>query len=304
MGWQPSACQSQQTGRHGRSRRRIAAAAGEDPALGGRPNRQPFPPYRRATFCSPSSPGQENFLAGSMGELRPNHFHGGLDIKTDGRVDLPVHAAADGYISRLKQSSFGYGNVLYITHPNGLTTVYGHLNHFKGAVAEDAAAAASTQKRSYELELFFEPRPVSGERGAKWWRYRAIPAARWARTCTGRCAPPRATSSTPCNGAASPKSRTTWRPSCRPSRWRRWAFRLAGGRPVWQERVFVPKAPLADGSYTWSDTITALPVRWVCSCRASTGSIRCGTRTGFSRPEVLVNGQQVYQHTRRRRAVS
>ncbi len=76
-----------------------------------------------------------------MGELRPNHFHGGLDIKTDGRVDLPVYASADGYVSRLKQCSFGYGNVLYITHPNGLTTVYGHLNHFKGAVCRYAAPA-------------------------------------------------------------------------------------------------------------------------------------------------------------------
>ena len=81
-------------------------------------------------FMFPIAPGKPGFLAGSMGELRPNHFHGGLDIKTGGGVNQPVYAAADGYVSRLKQSSFGYGNVLYINHSNGLTTVYGHLNEF------------------------------------------------------------------------------------------------------------------------------------------------------------------------------
>ena len=85
-------------------------------------------------FLFPIAPGTANYLAGSMGELRPNHFHGGLDIKTGGGVNKPVYASADGYVSRLKQSSYGYGNVLYITHPNGLTTVYGHLNDFKGPV--------------------------------------------------------------------------------------------------------------------------------------------------------------------------
>ncbi|GAB2941021.1 hypothetical protein GCM10027048_01810 [Hymenobacter coalescens] len=107
-------------------------------------------------FLFPIKPGQPNLLAASMGELRPNHFHGGLDIKTDGRVDLPVYAAADGYVSRMKQSSFGYGNVLYITHPNGLVTVYGHLNRFKGAVAQELLRR-QYEKRSYELELHFQP---------------------------------------------------------------------------------------------------------------------------------------------------
>ncbi len=106
-------------------------------------------------FLFPIAPGQPGFLAGSMGELRPNHFHGGLDIKTGGGENKPVYASADGYISRLKQSSFGYGNVLYITHPNGLTTVYGHLNDFRGAVAP-ALRRRQYEKQTYELELFFE----------------------------------------------------------------------------------------------------------------------------------------------------
>ncbi|GAA4383012.1 M23 family metallopeptidase [Hymenobacter koreensis] len=110
----------------------------------------------RGYFLFPIKPGKPNLLAASMGELRPNHFHGGLDIKTDGGVDRPVYASAEGYISRIKQSSFGYGNVLYITHPNGLTTVYAHLNHFKGPVAAELLKR-QYEKQTYELELFFQP---------------------------------------------------------------------------------------------------------------------------------------------------
>ena len=121
----------------------------------------------RGYFLFPIMPGQPNFLAASMGELRPNHFHGGLDIKTGGGVNQPVYAAAEGYISRLKQSSFGYGNVLYITHPNGLTTVYGHLNSFKGAVAEELLRR-QYDKQSYELEAFFEKDKYPVKRGELW----------------------------------------------------------------------------------------------------------------------------------------
>ncbi|NSL89881.1 M23 family metallopeptidase [Chitinophaga sp. Mgbs1] len=69
-------------------------------------------------------------LAGNFGELRPNHFHSGMDMKTQQRENLAVHAAADGYVSRIGVSHTGFGNVLYITHPNGYTTVYAHLNSF------------------------------------------------------------------------------------------------------------------------------------------------------------------------------
>ncbi|MBC9933895.1 peptidoglycan DD-metalloendopeptidase family protein [Chitinophaga qingshengii] len=69
-------------------------------------------------------------LAGNFGELRPNHFHSGMDIKTQQRENMAVHAAADGYVSRIGVSHTGFGNVLYITHPNGYTTVYAHLNAF------------------------------------------------------------------------------------------------------------------------------------------------------------------------------
>ncbi|MFY0253422.1 M23 family metallopeptidase [Chitinophaga sp. 30R24] len=75
-------------------------------------------------------------LAGNFGELRPNHFHSGMDIKTEQRENLPVHAAADGYVSRIGVSHTGFGNVLYITHPNGYTTVYAHLNAFFPALQQ------------------------------------------------------------------------------------------------------------------------------------------------------------------------
>jgi hypothetical protein len=115
-------------------------------------------------FLFPIMPGQPNFLAASMGELRPNHFHGGLDIKTASVINKPVYAAADGYISRLKQSSFGYGNVLYITHPNGLTTVYGHLNEFLDPVLTELRRQ-QYEKQTYELELFFKPSQFPVKRG-------------------------------------------------------------------------------------------------------------------------------------------
>jgi len=69
-------------------------------------------------------------LSGNFGELRPNHYHMGLDIRTNKVQNLVVHAAADGYISRIKIEPFGFGRAIYINHPNGLTTVYAHLNNF------------------------------------------------------------------------------------------------------------------------------------------------------------------------------
>jgi hypothetical protein len=96
------------------------------------------------------------FLSGSFGELRSNHFHAGLDIKTQGKEGLKVYAAAEGYVSRIKVQQFGYGKAIYITHPNGFTTVYGHLSTFNDKID---AHVRSTQykKESYETgNLFFK----------------------------------------------------------------------------------------------------------------------------------------------------
>lgn len=76
------------------------------------------------------------FLAGNFGELRSNHFHGGLDMKTQGREGFNIYAAADGFVSRIKVSPWGYGKTIYIDHPNGTTTVYAHLQRYKGKIAK------------------------------------------------------------------------------------------------------------------------------------------------------------------------
>lgn len=73
-------------------------------------------------------------LSGNFGEMRPNHYHMGLDLRTKLKVNLPVYAAADGYISRIKIEPGGFGRAIYINHPNGFTTVYAHLNDFDPAV--------------------------------------------------------------------------------------------------------------------------------------------------------------------------
>ena len=75
-------------------------------------------------------------LSATFGELRPNHLHAGLDIKTQGVEGKKVYAVADGYVSRIGVSPYGYGNVLYITHYDGYTSVYAHLQRFKGDIAK------------------------------------------------------------------------------------------------------------------------------------------------------------------------
>ncbi|MFY0715191.1 peptidoglycan DD-metalloendopeptidase family protein [Seonamhaeicola sp. NFXS20] len=92
-------------------------------------------------------------LSGTFAELRSNHFHAGLDIKTQQRVGLKVKAAADGYVSRIKVSHYGYGKALYITHPNGYTTVYAHLQKFAPAI-EAYVKKQQYKKESYEVEMF------------------------------------------------------------------------------------------------------------------------------------------------------
>ncbi|GAC1301859.1 MAG: M23 family metallopeptidase [Mucilaginibacter sp.] len=74
--------------------------------------------------------------AGTFGELRPNHFHAGLDFKTNQRTGYPVHAVFDGYVSRLVVQFGGFGNAIYITHPNGYTSVYGHIERFAPEMAK------------------------------------------------------------------------------------------------------------------------------------------------------------------------
>ena len=92
-------------------------------------------------------------LSGTFAELRSNHFHSGLDIKTQGKTGLKVYTAAMGYVSRIKISHYGYGKALYVTHPNGYTTVYGHLKKFSPRI-EAYIKDCQYEKESYEVEMF------------------------------------------------------------------------------------------------------------------------------------------------------
>ncbi len=88
-------------------------------------------------------------LSGTFGELRNNHFHSGLDIKTQGKQGLKIYAPADGYISRIKVSQWGFGKALYITHYNGYTTVYAHLKKFAEPF-ESYVKAIQYKKENYQ----------------------------------------------------------------------------------------------------------------------------------------------------------
>ncbi len=92
-------------------------------------------------------------LAGTFGELRSNHFHAGIDIKTQRREGLPVYSIADGTVTRIKISHWGYGKALYVAHPSGHTSVYAHLKKF-GPEIEEYVKKAQYKKQSYEIELF------------------------------------------------------------------------------------------------------------------------------------------------------
>ncbi|MFI5148644.1 MAG: M23 family metallopeptidase [Bacteroidia bacterium] len=102
-------------------------------------------------------------LAGNFGEIRPNHFHAGLDFRT-GKEGLKVHASADGYVSRIKVSPVGYGKVIYITHPNGYVTVYGHLSKFNPELSK-YIRAAQYKAEQFEVELFPKPEEFPVKKG-------------------------------------------------------------------------------------------------------------------------------------------
>ncbi len=103
-------------------------------------------------------------VSGSFGELRSNHFHSGLDLKTNGKEGLDVYAVADGYVSRIKISAYGYGKAIYITHPNGFTTVYGHLQKANGVIETYIKQKQYAQK-SFEVEMFPMPNELPVKKG-------------------------------------------------------------------------------------------------------------------------------------------
>ena len=97
-------------------------------------------------------------VTGNYGEIRPNHFHAGLDFSTDPVANLPIKCVADGYISRMKLSSGGYGRVLYVTHANGYVTVYAHQKRYADKIDAYIKKVQREQKKN-EIELY----PTAGE---------------------------------------------------------------------------------------------------------------------------------------------
>lgn len=103
-------------------------------------------------------------LSGNFGELRNNHFHSGIDFKTQGVEGKEVHAAQEGYVSRISVSPWGFGNGLYITHPDGTTTVYGHLQRFSKKIAAYVKQQQYEQE-SFTVNLFLSPGQIPVEKG-------------------------------------------------------------------------------------------------------------------------------------------
>ena len=95
-------------------------------------------------------------LSGNFGELRANHFHGGVDFKTQGVVGKPIRCIADGYISRVTVTPGGYGQAVYITHDNGYTSVHGHLHKFMTEV-EQVVEAYQYEHETFAVDLTFGP---------------------------------------------------------------------------------------------------------------------------------------------------
>lgn len=95
-------------------------------------------------------------LSGNFGELRSNHFHGGLDFKTQSVTGKPLMAIADGYISKVTVTAGGYGNALYITHDNGYTSVHGHLDRFLPEIAK-LVRERQYKEQSFVVTLEFGP---------------------------------------------------------------------------------------------------------------------------------------------------
>jgi murein DD-endopeptidase MepM/ murein hydrolase activator NlpD len=104
------------------------------------------------------------YLAGNFGELRPNHFHGGLDFKTQGTTGHPVYAFDDGYVARAAINAYGYGWVLYVAHPSGLTTVYGHLSTFSDSIMARVRAYQMAHEEN-NPDITFAPGDLPVHRG-------------------------------------------------------------------------------------------------------------------------------------------
>ena len=103
-------------------------------------------------------------LAGSFAEIRSNHFHSGMDLRTEQREGLPVYCAADGYVSRIKISPYGYGKAIYVTHPEGYITVYAHLQKFNREI-DSLLRLQHEIKESYDIDWYLKEGQIRLKRG-------------------------------------------------------------------------------------------------------------------------------------------
>lgn len=103
-------------------------------------------------------------LAANFGAIRTNHFHMGLDLRTNSQENLPVLAAAEGYVSRVKVERYGFGNAVYITHPNGYTTVYAHLNKYFSKL-DEYVKERQYKDENWEQDITFQPGQFPVEKG-------------------------------------------------------------------------------------------------------------------------------------------
>ena len=117
--------------------------------------RMPEEKYPSGQFTSPVN--RQIKLSGTFGELRTNHFHSGLDIRSArGVIGDTVYAAAAGYVSRISVNAFGYGNAIYVDHPGGYTTVYGHLDRF-APIFQQYVKDEQYRQQQFEVELYPAP---------------------------------------------------------------------------------------------------------------------------------------------------
>ena len=99
-------------------------------------------------------------LSGNFGESRTNHFHSGIDIKTQSKEGLNIISSANGYVSRIKIAHGGFGKALYIDHYNGFTTVYGHLKKFNKEI-EDYIKKIQYKRQSYEVDIYLNKNTIN-----------------------------------------------------------------------------------------------------------------------------------------------
>ena len=109
--------------------------------------------YPKNYFSNPLN--IELILNGNFGESRPSHFHSGIDFKTQFKEGLDVFSSADGYVSRISIKHGGFGKALYINHPNGYTSVYGHLKKFNKKI-EDYIKRLQYNKKTYQIEHYLK----------------------------------------------------------------------------------------------------------------------------------------------------